>query len=236
MSDDATVAELLELAAINVERSPGRNVLDAIRDETADVPRAERDAILCDTFYRLLDYLPPHVDSLARWSDAETGDRVAGKLRQLARSIRNGGPRQVDALVLPPTPDELDLVRTAESRNRHTRRPETEWPRDAQLRLERGRVQSALVRMRRAKHPRHHDITEKELRLVEIDRELASMGEQSDGGDADQPEAGTPARRPGATLPVAETPDDHRAVALILESRAFPRERVPVASGSRSGL
>jgi len=204
MSDDAPVAELLELAAVNVEASPGRNVLDAIRDVTVDLPRADRDVILCDTFYRLLDYLPAHVDSLAHWSDAETSDRVAGKLRQLARSIRNGGPRQVDALVLP-APGEAELMRTATSRNRHEhrRRPETEWPRDAQLRLERGRVQSAIVRMRRAKHPRTTDITAKELRLVEIDRELAEVGVEPDAAAVDDLDAGAPERRPGHELAAA---------------------------------
>jgi len=192
---DASIAELLELAAISVERSPGRNVLDAIRDETAELPQAERDVILCGTFYRLLDYLPPHVDSLARWSDTETSDRVAGKLRQLARSIRNGGPRQVEALVLA-TPADAELLRSAESRNRPKRRPEAEWSRDAQLRQEQGRIRSALVRMRRAKHPRTHDITEYELRLVEIDRELAALGDQPAPAAADhQSQDGTPARR-----------------------------------------
>lgn len=184
-----TVAELLERAAIRVESSPGLNVLDAIRAESEGMEQHERDEVLADSFFRLLDYLPPHVDSLAEWSDRESSDRVAGKLRQLARTIRKGGPTHVEALSTPPTSEERELVDLAGSHNRSTRRPENDWNRESQLRVERGRLLSALVRMRRAKHPRAHDITERELRVAAIDRELAEIANGLD----DAP----PARREG---------------------------------------
>jgi len=225
-----SVAELLERSAIRVESSPGLNVLDAIREESAEIPKPSRDEILVDTFYRLLDYLPPYVDSLEHWSDTETSDRVAGKLRQLARTMRNGGPAHVDAIASPATSDEADLVEQTTGRNRgstHRRRPEAEWDPASQLRQERGRLLSALTRMRRAKHPNGQKILDAELRVAEIDRDLASTGEQ---GSSDAADGMAAAGNAGSALPAAETPDDHRAVALILESRQFPRERTPVAS------
>jgi hypothetical protein len=140
--------------------------------------------------------------------------------------MRNGGPARVDAISSPPTRDEADLVERTTGRNRgstHRRRPEAEWDPDSRLLVERGRLVSALVRMRRAKHPNGQKILDAELRVAEIDRELASPGEQGSRDPADGKATGNA----GSALPVAETPDDHRAVALILESRQFPRERIP---------
>lgn len=201
MASDARVAELLERAAIEVESSPGTNVLDAIRSSSTVLPEDERDRMLADTFFALLDYLPPHVDSLARWSDNETSERAAGKLRQLARTMRNGGPREVEALPAMPSSAETQLVDEAGSRNhpkKHNRRPEHEWSVESQLRQERGRLLSALTRMRRAKHPNAHEITEKELRVVEVERELAQIEADAKAQELiDESQSFPPERRPG---------------------------------------
>jgi len=51
--------------------------------------------------------------------------------------------------------------------------------------------------MRRAKHPRSSEIVERELQLVDLERELASIGEVDAGTDADSTDAGAPVRRAG---------------------------------------
>jgi len=223
-TEAVTIAALLESAADRIDAAPGTNVLDALRE--SHLAHGSDDTTIADTYYTLLAYLPVGVTYLAPWSDHETPDRVAGKLRQCARTTRRGGPHRVEDHAPPVTREtDLEVVQPAGSRHRghkhqrgpaqRTRRPESEWARDAQLRLEIGRTQSALVRMRRGKHPNPTKITAAELRLAEAQRELAQLEGDPDG----------------------------IALALIAESQAFPADHDPtrngyqrVPAGSMSGL
>jgi hypothetical protein len=75
-------ADFLEAAADLVDDAPGMNVLDAF---ALLVGSDER---IGDAYYALLRDLAPHVELLAPWSDAETSDRVAHRLRRAAKELR----------------------------------------------------------------------------------------------------------------------------------------------------
>jgi len=218
------IADVLDSAAAEIDRLPGTNVLDALR--SAHLAHGSDDTRIGETYYQLLGYLPHHVEYLAPWSDAETPDRVASKLRQFARTLRKGGPHRVEEHGPPPraAPADAELVGVAASHNRgahlrpgaraghHHRKPISEWPRDAQLRQRVGHLQSALVRMRRGKHPNPTKITAAELELAEVQRELAELnGDPPPNGDA-------------------------AALALIGESHAFPPERDPTTNGRQPAM
>ena len=179
MTDHAAIAVQLESAADLIEAEPGLNVLDALcrAAPAAHLPRADRDQLYGDTYYALLAYLPPHVEYLAPWSDGETADRVATKLRQLARTLRKGGPVHVEATV-PPLPDPSDVAVTvrAEAAGRKAKRNMT---REGSLRIQRATAQRWLDVQRRKAHPDPQKMTDLELRLAEIDRQLADLEAQA---------------------------------------------------------
>ena len=221
-TDTAAVAAVLERAAELIDGSPGMNALDAQREaileRTNGKGRARQaviDQLAGDTYYALLDYLPPHVDQIGRWSDAETPDRVAAKLRQLARTLRKGGPAHVDGP--PPLADPSDVALT--ERAGHAGRPapgraerkaaRRNFTPDGRLRLQLSTARRWLAVQQRKAHPDAHKVTELELRIAEIERELAAL----DGEEA-------------------EAEGDAAALALIEESRAFPADRVPVLAGA----
>lgn len=210
-----------------IESAPGTNVLDAYAQLTAGQEPKARSALVCAAYFALLDYLPPHVELLAHWSDAETAERVAGKLRQLAATTRKGGPAEVP--ILPPPSDEV--LEHATGRNKlgaakHTHKPGGPRPPGsplALLRHEAGVLEGALTRARRAKHPDVAKQTENTLRLEAVQREIREL-EEAEKAEAD-----------------AEVDGDARALELIAESQRFPADRDPSRNGrpaatSRSGL
>jgi len=186
-------ADVLERAAELIEQTPGTNALDANREAVMGFVASERittpadaDRLAADTYYALLDYLPPDVDMVGPWSDRETSDRVAGKMRGCARTIRRGGPVHVDATVPPVGADVVDI---ATNRNRgvdHHMRPHKTPPTGlAALTYERGIVASAIMRAKRAAHPNAAKLTANEIRLAELDRQIAELeaAGQADNGD-----------------------------------------------------
>lgn len=209
------VALNLEAAALLVEAEPGLNVLDALRRTSEPInPRAARDQLIGDTYYALLAYLPPHVDMIGPWSDAETSDRVATKLRQLARTIRKGGPVHVDGAV-PPLADPSDVALTsrAETGNRRGGVPgKRNMTREGSLRIQRATAHRWLGVQQRKQHPDPAKVTELELRIVEIDRQLAEL----EGDEEVAPANGN-----------GRGHRDSEALALIEQSQRFPMERRP---------
>jgi len=189
-TEPETIALMLDESADRIIGQPGTNVLDAMRDafQTAGAD----DTIIGDTYYTLREYLPPHVDLLAPWSDSETADRVVEKLRNCARTTRRGGPARIDDH--PPTPAserDLAVVDPAGGRRRghkHERSPSQSkrrpGSRDAELRMVIGQAKSSLVRMRRGKHPNPQKILDAELRLEEAQRELEGIEERADDARA----------------------------------------------------
>jgi len=211
------VALTLEAAAMLVEAEPGLNVLDALQRTAAPIkPRAARDQVVGDTYYALLAYLPPHVEAIGAWSDAETSDRVAHKLRQLARTIRKGGPAHVDG-ALPPLADPSDVALTvrAEAASRGRKATRNFTP-EGKLRLQRATAQRWLGVQQRKAHPDPHKLTELELRIAAIDRELAELegdGEEEDGerelvaaGNGHRDERYVEDRYPPGTFPLERRP------------------------------
>lgn len=200
----AEAAELLEQAADAIEASPGLNVLDAWRQLTEGEPAGRRDRVVGNAYYLLLDYLPLGTESLAHWSDAETSDRVAIKLRQLGRTLRRGGPAKIEDQSVPaglaaePEPEEpAPVVGNRKGRHKHERRaghakqdrpPKSEL---ARLRHQRGITAGAITRQKRAKHPQGAKLTENELLLVELDRRIAQLVlEEAAEGSSSSSEAG----------------------------------------------
>lgn len=212
------VALNLEAAAMLVEAEPGLNVLDALQRTAAPItPQAARDALVGDTYYALLAYLPPHVEWIGAWSDAETSDRVATKLRQLARTIRKGGPARVDGQ-LPPLADPSDVALTvrAEAASRGGPKATRNYTPAGKLRLQRATAQRWLGVQQRKQHPDPHRLTELELRIAEIDRQLAELEGEGEDGERE--------------LVAADNGNGHRdseALALIEQSQRFPLERRP---------
>jgi len=182
-------ADVLERAAELIEQTPGTNALDANREAIMGFVAAQRitalpdvDRLAADTYYALFEYLPPDVELIGPWSDRDTPERVAGKMRGCARTIRRGGPAHVDATV--PTVG-ADVVDIATNRNRgvdhHIRSTRPTTPLTA-LTFERGIVASAIVRARKAAHPNAAKLTANEIRLAELDREIAELSAgQADG-------------------------------------------------------
>jgi hypothetical protein len=218
------VALALEGAAMLVEAEPGLNVLDALQRTAAPIkPHAARDQLVGDTYYALLGYLPPHVEEIGAWSDAETSDRVAQKLRQLARTIRKGGPAHVDGQ-LPPLADPSDVALTerAEAAGRGRRGGGVPGKRNmtpvGRLRIQRAAAQRWLAAHQRKAHPPAAKVTELELRIAAIDRELAELegdGEEEDG------------ERELVAVGNGNGHRDSEALALIEQSQRFPLERRP---------
>ena len=211
------VALNLEAAALLVEAEPGLNVLDALHRTSQPIhPQAARDQLVGDTYYALLAYLPPHVDEIGAWSDAETADRVATKLRQLARTIRKGGFTHVDGAV-PPLADPSDVALTsrAATGNRRGGVPgKRNFTPEGKLRLQRATAQRWLGVQQRKPHPDAHKLTELELRIAEIDRQLAELEGEEEDGERELVAAGNGHR-------------DSEALALIEQSQRFPLERRP---------
>ena len=75
-------AEFLEAAAELVATNHGMNVLDAFALLHGD------DQVRGDAYYALLADLAPHVEYLGPWSDRETNDRAAHRLRRAAKELR----------------------------------------------------------------------------------------------------------------------------------------------------
>lgn len=211
------VALNLEAAALLVEAEPGLNVLDALHRTSQPIqPQAARDRLVADTYYALLAYLPPHVEWIGAWSDAETADRVATKLRQLARTIRKGGFAHVDGAV-PPLADPSDVALTsrAATGNRRGGVPgKRNFTPEGKLRLQRATAQRWLAVQQRKSHPDAHKVTELELRIAEIDRQLAELEGEEEDGERELVAAGNGHR-------------DSEALALIEQSQRFPLERRP---------
>jgi hypothetical protein len=175
-TDTGAVAAQLETAADLVAASPGLNVLDAFRQaaDAAHLRGPDRDAVVGDAYYQLLGYLPPHVVLLAPWSDSETSERVAAKLQQLARTLRKGGPAKIESL--PPLADPADLTLTtvrAEAASR-AKAPRT-FTEEGRLRLQRSTALRWLQVQQRKAHPDAAKVTELQLRIAAIDRELAEQ-------------------------------------------------------------
>jgi len=225
------VAAALDLIADQVEHDP-RHVLDVIRDVAVDFPPNERDRLVGRIYVELTDYLS--VETLDHWGASRSSSEVAAKLRAAARTIRRGGPAHVDAV--PPITDPADavVVERAEAAGRKDR---VVTP-IGRLRMERGQLASRLVRMRRAQHPNPSAITDAELRLVEVERELAELeareahAQQRACPICDDVHASAADGPHGYDCDPAD--GDARALALIDQSQAFPRDRRPVVS--RSGL
>jgi len=169
-------ATLLELTAELVE-ADHLNVLDALR-VASGAPYSANDLLIGAAYYALLRYLPDEVDMLAPWSDANDAVYVGKKLRACARTLRRGGPAHVEPVYVPATRDEIDLVERTETRNRKPRRAEKDWPVESRLQMERGRLKSALARMRVARHPDPAKVTAAELRLQQVNDELATLAER----------------------------------------------------------
>jgi len=205
------VALQLEAAAELIERAPGTNVLDALREAHHAVNASE--LLVSQTYYALLEYLPPHVEYLAPWSDTETAERVATKLRQLARTIRKGGPARIAA-----TPDAGTIVPELDSaaRNRvdHPKPGKRKlggqpgkrtYTPESRLRLEAAQVRSAIVRGGRAAHPNLAKLARNRDRLAVIEAQLDQLqaAAADDAATNGRPLAfaavgrATPVRRPG---------------------------------------
>jgi hypothetical protein len=187
------VATLLEAAADRIDASPGTNALDAMRAANPHPPgtgarsdTTARDQLAADAYYALLEYLPMHVDLIGPWSDTETPDRVAQKLRQCARTIRKGGPARIEDQPPPPAAAPADVVLADGATHRtHGRRRNYTYTPEGRLRASRGHTVSALTRQQKSRHPDPRRITELELQLVDIDRQLAELE-----GDAEPSRAG----------------------------------------------
>jgi len=178
---DAT-ANLLERAADRIDAAPGTNVLDALREslppgQTRAAVRA-RDQLAGDAYFALLDYLPPHLDMLAPWSDREMPELVAQMLRRCARTLRKGGPARIeDQPPIPAAASVTNLVERAETGNRKPRKSPTFANDQMRLRHRRGTLASVLTRQQKSSHPQPHKILETELAITEIDRQLAQLSE-----------------------------------------------------------
>jgi len=189
-----TVPDVLDAAADRIDAAPGTNALDAISDAlpfpASRYAQPERDQLAGDTYYALLAYLPFHVDLIGPWSDTETPDRVAQKLRQCARTLRKGGPARIEDQ--PPIPAQAtvtNLVERAAHGNRRRKAPT--FQSDAmELRHRRGVLASVLTRQRKANHPQPSKILETELAIGELDRQLAEL-EQGDSDARPAVAAGT---------------------------------------------
>lgn len=198
----AHAAVVLDAAADLIDSQPGTNVLDALRE--AHLAHASDDTQIGEVYYLLLDYVPPHVEFLGPWSDSETPDRVAGKLRQLAKTTRKGGPAKITATPAAPIVPEALVAggrNAGAGKQRH-------YSREAKLNMQRATARRWLAVQQRKAHPDPHKVTELELRIAEIDRELAALN------------AGE------------ESPGDAAALALIAESQAFPADRDPTRNGA----
>jgi len=198
-SDSAQVAAQLTAASKLLDQSPGLNVLDALRQ--AHESAGASDDLIGDTYYVLLGYIDPAGGYLAPWSDSDTHDRVASRLRSAARSLN--GSHRVSAQPGLPASAAIQVVAKTDKRKSYAFRDPA-----GKLKHRRGVLASVLTRQLKAGASRKR-IQETEAAIAKLDAELALLGidvnEATPGGgidpsgsaadDSDQ--AGTPERRPG---------------------------------------
>jgi hypothetical protein len=80
------IAAQLVAAATVLDRSPGLNVLDAL----GQVNRDASPALIGGAYFALLRYLDPRDGLLGPWSDRETNERAAARVRSAARAVAEG--------------------------------------------------------------------------------------------------------------------------------------------------